>query len=235
MTCSLRRVHWASLQQHCESGWFEPPGDPGCLSHSTLPNSESTETHTDLMQVGLPSWGPVLPLRSSLGPSLGTQAPESDNTSCEPVGRPPLLSGLPFPHPQDAPNPLERFGEGYALLQASLVAQTVKNPPATQETQVCPLGQEDPWRREWQPTLVFLPGESHRQRSLAGYSPRSRRELDTREPLIPSLSTLLSSHGDLLSLPLTPQAASHLTAFVLAFSMAWGSFLHSFFTFYVSA
>ena len=28
------------------------------------------------------------------------------------------------------------------------------------------------WRRKWQPTLVFLPGESHGQRSLAGYSPR---------------------------------------------------------------
>ena len=27
------------------------------------------------------------------------------------------------------------------------------------------------WRRKWQPTLVFLPGESHAQRSLAGYSP----------------------------------------------------------------
>jgi len=27
-----------------------------------------------------------------------------------------------------------------------------------------------PWRREWQPTPVFLPGEFHGQRSLAGYS-----------------------------------------------------------------
>ena len=29
-----------------------------------------------------------------------------------------------------------------------------------------------PWRREWQPTPLFLPGESHGQRNLAGYSPR---------------------------------------------------------------
>ena len=28
-----------------------------------------------------------------------------------------------------------------------------------------------PWRRKWQPTPVFLPGESHGQRCLAGYSP----------------------------------------------------------------
>ena len=31
-----------------------------------------------------------------------------------------------------------------------------------------------PWRRSWQPTPVFLPGEFHGQRSLAGYSPWSR-------------------------------------------------------------
>ena len=32
-----------------------------------------------------------------------------------------------------------------------------------------------PWRRKWQPTLGFLPGESHGQRSLAGYSPWGHR------------------------------------------------------------
>ena len=37
-------------------------------------------------------------------------------------------------------------------------------------------GSEDPWRREWLPTLVFLPGESHGQRSLAGCSPWGRKE-----------------------------------------------------------
>ena len=38
-----------------------------------------------------------------------------------------------------------------------------------------------PWRRAWQPTLVFLPGKSHGQRSLAGYSPWGRKELNTTE------------------------------------------------------
>ena len=37
------------------------------------------------------------------------------------------------------------------------------------------------WRRKWQPTLVFLPGESHGQRSLVGYSPLGRKESDTTE------------------------------------------------------
>ena len=36
-----------------------------------------------------------------------------------------------------------------------------------------------PWRREWQLTPVFLPGESHGWRSLVGYYPWSRKELDT--------------------------------------------------------
>ena len=46
----------------------------------------------------------------------------------------------------------------YTHERVSLVAQMVKTPPAMQETQVQSLSQEDPWRREWQPTPVFLPG-----------------------------------------------------------------------------
>ena len=38
-----------------------------------------------------------------------------------------------------------------------------------------------PWRKAWQPTPVFLPGESHGQRSLEGYSPWGREESDTTE------------------------------------------------------
>ena len=47
----------------------------------------------------------------------------------------------------------------------------VKNLPAMQEMQVQSLDQEDPWRRKWQPTPVFLMGKSQGQRSLVGYSP----------------------------------------------------------------
>ena len=36
-----------------------------------------------------------------------------------------------------------------------------------------------PWRREWLPTLVSLPGEFHGQRSLVGYSPCDHNESDT--------------------------------------------------------
>ena len=38
-----------------------------------------------------------------------------------------------------------------------------------------------PWRRAWQSTPVILPGESHGQRNLAGYSPWGLKESDTTE------------------------------------------------------
>ena len=41
-----------------------------------------------------------------------------------------------------------------------------------------------PQRRKWQPTPVFLPGESHGQRSLAGYSPWDHKKLDMTKQLI---------------------------------------------------
>ena len=41
----------------------------------------------------------------------------------------------------------------------------------------------DPWRRKWQLTPVFLSGELHGQRSLAGYGPWGHKELDMTEEL----------------------------------------------------
>ena len=58
--------------------------------------------------------------------------------------------------------------------------------PAPRQCRRCKRCSFDPWvrkiprKRTWQPTPVFLPGESHGQRSLAGYtSPQGRAELDT--------------------------------------------------------
>ena len=45
----------------------------------------------------------------------------------------------------------------------------------TREMWVDPWVGKIPWRRKWQPTPVFLPGESHGQRSLAGYGPWGQR------------------------------------------------------------
>ena len=68
---------------------------------------------------------------------------------------------------------------------ASLVAQMAKNPPAMHETRVGKI----PWRRDWQPTPVLLPGEFHGQRSLVVYSPWGRKDSDTTEQLIACIET----------------------------------------------
>ena len=57
---------------------------------------------------------------------------------------------------------------------ASQVALVIKNPPANAgdiRNKGSVPGQEDPLRTAWQPTSVFLPGESHAKRSLVGHSP----------------------------------------------------------------
>ena len=59
----------------------------------------------------------------------------------------------------------------YIYKKLALVAQRLKRLPPMWEIWVWSLGREDPLRRKWQPTPVFLPGKSHRWRSLAGYSP----------------------------------------------------------------
>ena len=65
--------------------------------------------------------------------------------------------------------------------------QVVEHLPAMQKTWVWSLGHEDPWRRIWQPTPVFLAGKSHGQRNLAAYSPwgsrRVQHDLVTKQQL----------------------------------------------------
>ena len=60
----------------------------------------------------------------------------------------------------------------------------VKNPPANagdMKPEFDPRVGKIPWRRAWQPTPVFLLGESHAQRSLVGYSPEGHKEPDMTE------------------------------------------------------
>ena len=67
----------------------------------------------------------------------------------------------------------------YRCYKSSLVAWSVKNLPAMQETRFDPWVGKIPWRRKWQPTLVFLSGKSHGQRCLVSHSLWVREELDT--------------------------------------------------------
>ena len=89
---------------------------------------------------------------------------------------------------QKLPLLIEAWGDSKFLFSgASLVAKVVKNLPEKQETWVWSLDWDYPWRREWRPTPVLLPGESQGQGSLVGHNPWGHRELDTTEPLTPVL------------------------------------------------
>ena len=66
---------------------------------------------------------------------------------------------------------------------ASLVAQIVNNLPAMQKIWIQSLGWDNPLEKGMVTPPVFLPGEFHGQRSLAGYSPWGHKELDTTKQL----------------------------------------------------
>ena len=76
-------------------------------------------------------------------------------------------SGLPFPTPGDLPNP--------EIKPTSLVS------PLLEANSLPPSHLE--WRRKWQSTPVLLPGKSHGQRSLVGYSLWGHKESDMTEQL----------------------------------------------------
>ena len=72
----------------------------------------------------------------------------------------------------------------YAGVKASQAALVVKSPPASAaDTRrgFDPRVRMIPWRRAEQPTPAFLPGESHGQKSLVGYSPQGCTESDVTE------------------------------------------------------
>ena len=102
-------------------------------------------------------------------------------------------SGLPFPSPRDLPNPeIEPPSQTpVSLIEArrlpseppgklkllniyssSCLVDGLSWEPQTPAPSAIT---SEPWRRKWQPTPVFLPGESHGQRSLVGYSSWDRK------------------------------------------------------------
>ena len=104
------------------------------------------------------------------------------------VGCRSLLQGV-FPMQGSNPGLLHCRQTLYYLshkYRSSQVVLVVKNPPANaggiRDQGLDPWVRKIiPWRREWHPTPVFLPGESHGQRSLVGYSPQCHKESDVTE------------------------------------------------------
>ena len=69
----------------------------------------------------------------------------------------------------------------------------VKNPPANAgDPGSIPAVRKIPWRREWQPTPVFLPGESHGQRSLARSQPMGLQRVTPEHAFIQDIHSIVS-------------------------------------------
>ena len=84
-------------------------------------------------------------------------------------------SGLPFPSPKLIDTAL--------FLSGFLGGSDGKESDCSAGDRVRSLGQEDLLEKKWQPPPGFLPGESHGQRSLVGYSPWGWKESDMTEQL----------------------------------------------------
>ena len=99
-----------------------------------------------------------------------------------------ILEWVAIPSPEDFPNP-EIKPMSPALQADSLLSEpdgaSGKEPSCQcrryKRPGLSPWVGEIPWSRKWQPTPVFLPGESHGQRSLVGYTPWGHKELGTTE------------------------------------------------------
>ena len=139
------------------------PSSWALLPHSTPPPTTPTLALGRLLKGR--SWSQYPYLRDFLN-TQPKEAPIANILSCMM-----LLSFAAF-------NPVCHY------VRASQVALVVKNPPANAGDKRCgfdPWVGKIPWRRSWQPTAVFLPGESYGPRSLLGYSPWGHKESDTAE------------------------------------------------------
>ena len=114
--------------------------------------------------------------------TVAHQAPQSMGFS-----RQEYWSGLPCPPPEDLPDPgIETIFQVQNRVPMHFPGSTSGKEPTCQcrRHKRCSFSSrvgENPWRRAWQPTPVFLPGESHGQRSLADCSPWGHSEPDTTE------------------------------------------------------
>ena len=123
-------------------------------------------------------WGPTLPpkLLRKWETIVNYPSPTGPNT---PVYSP---FSINLPEPASLSSCLSLLLRYHSFKKSG--GSMVKNPPAMQEMQeiwVRSLGWEDPLEEDMATHSSILPGESHGQRSLAGYSPWGRKESDLTE------------------------------------------------------
>ena len=87
------------------------------------------------------------------------------SSACSGLGDPRLATRSPLLLQKQPDTHLSGPSQGELMIRTCLPMQ------GTQRQGFDPWVGKIPWRRAWQPAPVFLPGESHEQRSLVGYSP----------------------------------------------------------------
>ena len=132
--------------------------------------------------------------------SLHTPLPEGwAKHPSHPSGPTPGCTPMLAPYEEDTrPSPLGRSKPGNLLV-------SVHSPLPPPPRRFTPWVGKIPWRRKWLPTPVFMPGESHGQRSLAGCIVYGVTELDTTE-------ATTRTHKDIPILYLAPKSLQVVTA-----------------------
>ena len=144
---------WGRGLTEASSGWNEEESSgEGALRHGGQEASLSIKTRK------------VLPSKPTLNVSGNILAMQSQQLL-------PTLLSFVSSHNLDIPPRAEAI---WYLLELEISLPT---PTQLWVLQLCSTGSSGP-RRKWQPTPVFLPGKSHGQRSLIGYSPWGRKESD---------------------------------------------------------
>ena len=142
---------------------------------------------------GAQLWGPKMPfLRPHLGPgarqALGSA--QSLPSPCSPSVKVKVQKSQTHGHlPCQEVREPSREGHKACNVPFQMSKEVIglpqwlssKESPAVQEIQIDPGVGKIPWRRAWQPTPEFLPGESHGQRSPVGYSVWGHKELEVTE------------------------------------------------------
>ena len=128
-----------------------------CNTYTFSKNVLSASPHQNLMQ----TLGIIYYCREFHFHSAEWESGSADKKQDSSAGRESACNaGDPGSIPGMGRFPGQGIGYPFQYSWASLVAQTVKNPPAMWEIWVQSLDSEDPRRRAWQPTPVFLTGES---------------------------------------------------------------------------
>ena len=185
----IRRYCWGSFRQTVQRAVRNTARGALLTTHS-MAEAEAVCDRVAIMVSGRLRWVPGW--RADPSPaSAGAESP--GGVSCLST----LLS-LPWTRCIGSVQHLKsKFGKDY-LLEVKVKALTLvegplgrregpPSPPSRKES-ACDVGFDPrvgkiPWRRKWQPSPVFLPGESHGQRSPVGYGPWGRKESDMTEQL----------------------------------------------------